>query len=240
MLAATFWLPSWSYRRKTTFKMGRPEGGYGDGIIGVTTITGYFKPKPAVDRLIGWGRAQGAAKKDPTVTLEEAGDIGSLVHNMVTAHIEGRDPHEILTIAQENQAALRAYRAFSAWVDGKDIQWEFWEKPLISEMGFGGTPDAIGMFEGIRTLFDWKTSSGIWPEQYTPQVAAYIHLWHEHNPELPIERSIIVRLSKTTGKPEQLRLYPEELRRGWEHFLRSWENYKDQAFFETLRARIEK
>ncbi len=220
--------------------MGRPEGGYGEGIVGVTTVTGYYKSKPAVDALIGWGRAQGAAKKDPLAVLEAAGDIGTIVHDMITAYIEGAGVIEVMDLAMENTAVLRAYSAFQKWKGDKEIDWLFWEKPLVSQIGLGGTPDAIGRYQNKRTVFDWKTSSGIYPDQHTPQVAAYAFLWEEHHPDEPIEQAIIVQLNKATGKWTSLTLDETDLASGWEDFADSFRKFKRRLVFEAQKGRITK
>jgi len=62
------------------------------------------------------------------------------------------------------------------------------EPTLVSEDGFGGTPDVIGYVGGDGlSIIDFKTGggSGVYPE-YKIQIAAYKVLWEQNRPEQPI------------------------------------------------------
>lgn len=76
------------------------------------------------------------------------------------------------------------------------------EEPIAEEqLGFAGTPDLIGIYEGKISLIDWKTSAtanitGDSLERYLMQMAAYAAMWNYRNPDKLIEQLVLVPFTK--------------------------------------------
>lgn len=172
---------------------GRPTKGCrlkdGSRVPSVTTILGRFKESGG---LIQWAYKQGLEGLDINKTRDEAGNAGSLAHDLIEADILDADPKlpsaEQLKMSEEDYAialvrANRAFGAFRRWRRSVSLEVLWTELPLVSETHrFGGTIDAVAVVGGCMSIADWKSSGKIWPE-YLVQVAAYRFLWEEANPE---------------------------------------------------------
>ncbi len=176
--------------------MPTPKAGYflKDGttkVPGTTTICSAYKDSGG---LIHWAWNQGKQGLDYRETRDKAGDIGTLVHAAVEAHIEGT-PLPVLDDVSE-----RAYRAFLRWQAQNNIEIIEQEIQLVSEEHeYGGTLDAVGVVDGEHILLDWKTSKGVY-KNYLLQLAAYAQLWNENCPDRKITKGAwLVRFSKSDG-----------------------------------------
>ncbi len=68
---------------------------------------------------------------------------------------------------------------------------------VSSELGFGGTLDRIIMLNDKRLLIDIKTSNSL-HNHYWLQMAAYVQLWNEKNPDLLIDDMGVLWLNAKT------------------------------------------
>ncbi len=175
--------------------MPTPSSGYrlpnGDKVIGTTTIIGRFKDSGG---LIQWAYKQGrehgdlAARDKPAPkhlydVTDKAADIGTTVHNMVEAHIDGEDARLQLENDQPDdeearRACVSGFEAYLAWEKQSNLKIIDQEMQLVCpRYRYGGTPDAIGHLMGNTKLClpDWKTSNAIYGD-YLIQLAAYKHL----------------------------------------------------------------
>jgi len=181
--------------------MPTPSKGYflkdGSRVPGASTIAGYYKPEPAVGRLLGWARKEALAGRDHKETLATAADIGTAVHAMIESKIKGL-PVICSLDDLDAVAAWAAFGEYEKWAAKIPLEVIAQEVQLVSEIyKFGGTPDLIGRSTGGVKLFDWKTSNGIY-ESHGLQVAAYVVLWNENNPDNKItDGAHIARFSKT-------------------------------------------
>ena len=174
----------------------------GNRVSGVTTILGRFKDSGG---LLWWAFEQGKAMQRGEINglydkRDEAADLGTIVHEMVEAHIDGMNytvPDE-LTEAQKEQV-WGAYGAYFEWQQSVSMEFVAQEIPLVSEQyRFGGCPDAIAWVNNKLSLVDWKTSNKVYPD-YMMQLAAYKILWEENNPDDRIEGFHLCRFSKDYG-----------------------------------------
>jgi len=84
--------------------------------------------------------------------------------------------------------------SFLEWIKGKEIIPDKVEFQIVSDtQRFGGTPDFFGRVNGIRTLIDFKTGSGIY-EEYGYQLAGYQILLMEKG--FVPEQAMIVRIPR--------------------------------------------
>lgn len=167
--------------------MARPRDGYkladGTKVVGTTTA---IKTLAESEGLIFWAWKQGKEGKDFRETKKKAGDIGTLTHDFIEAHLrnEPLPVTDALDIFGPDEGmfaqARRAYEAWLGWFDKAGITVESFERPLVSEIHrFGGTPDALGKRGDIVILPDWKTSKYIYPENIA-QLGGYSILMKEN------------------------------------------------------------
>jgi hypothetical protein len=139
------------------------------------------------DRLIGWANKVG---REQGITTWRASKpkmrIGTLAHDMIETYLIGAEPHHVLDDAEDPPAVKEgAQRAF----DGFCTLWERELAPRteilateckmkfhLSGLWFGGTSDLVARVDGVPTIIDYKTGSGVHPE-VAIQCAAYAYLW---------------------------------------------------------------
>lgn len=172
---------------KKTFGSSKAKAGYytadGTRVPGVTTVLGVIA-KPA---LIKWANNLGLQGIDSTKYVDALADVGSLTHAMILADLRGTDP--AACYAEYNEATIdlaeNCFCSYLAWKKGKLITPVLIEASLVSEtFRYGGKLDFYGDIDGIRTLMDFKTGKGIWPEHWM-QISAYSVLLAEKKHPLP-------------------------------------------------------
>ena len=187
--------------------MPTPRKGYfladGSKVPGTTTVLGRFKDSGALLRW-AWKRGKDFPDDDLYATRDEAGGIGTAAHAMVEARIDGEDPEGVEELLGLDDAgrdrARKAFGNYERWARMSNLQIIAQEMQLVSERyRFGGTPDAIGMVDGVLCLVDWKTSNGVFSD-YLLQLAAYKLLWEENHPDQPLVGGFhLCRFSKEYG-----------------------------------------
>lgn len=183
----------------------RRKGYYLDGkrLPSVTTVTSRFKDSGG---LIHWAWKEGYEGRDYRDTRDKAAGIGTTIHTIVENWCRhGILPEfyvdEIVYLNDEHEVAERiledadqdtmtkiqkALDSFRKWQDGSKFKVVASEVSLISEQHrYGGMLDSI-VVHGERALGDWKTASGVYPDNLL-QLAAYGILWDENNPNEPID-----------------------------------------------------
>lgn len=91
------------------------------------------------------------------------------------------------------------------------------EMPFLSGNTLQGTADFIGMYEGVSTIVDWKTSSRDYPKnkiELNPQLYIYAKLYQHKTGKLP-EQIMYKVFNKKTGNINTIKkqLTPEYLER---------------------------
>lgn len=126
----------------------------------------------------------------------EAADSGTNVHEYAEAFLKGDPLPELKT-----EAAKKGADAFHKWMDAHSVKILASERRLFSkEYYYAGTCDLVGEVDGILSVGDFKTSSGIYPEMRF-QTAAYQHALQEEKGTLFPQR-LIIRFDKKTGEFE--------------------------------------
>ena len=163
----------------------------GKRVPGTTTITGVLN-KPA---LVPWANKLGLQGIKVSEYVNDLADIGTLAHAMVIASLEGKEADTSDYSAKQISSAENSALSFFDWKKGKELEPIIMEKPLVSETyKFGGTADCFCKLDGVRTLIDFKTGKGIFPEMPT-QVIAYMQLLKENGYEP--EQGMILRIGRT-------------------------------------------
>ena len=163
----------------------------GEIVPSVTTIIRLLN-KP---QLIEWAWKQGINGYDIHKIKDKTADAGSLAHQMILdfLKLQRTDTKEysqdIIDLAENS------FLSFLEWQKHKTIEPILIETSLVSEKyRYGGTLDFYGKIDGILTLADWKTGSGIY-DSYVYQLSAYRNLLVENGYENP-ERVMIVRINR--------------------------------------------
>ena len=174
----------------------------GTKVPGVTTILGILN-KPA---LVAWSNKLGLAGIEVGKYVDSLADIGTLAHAMALFEfkkLNGDKPTPIDTSeysAQQIDQAENCLLSLLEWMKGKDILPFMMEVPLVSEdYGYGGTPDFFGSIDGVTTLLDIKTGSGIYPEHWL-QLSAYEQLVIELSDKPKIEQFIILNIPRAENE----------------------------------------
>lgn len=143
----------------------------GEPVPSVTTVLDKTGDKTA---LIAWRKRVGEAEAQ-RISTESAG-LGTKVHNSLEKFVLGED----WQVTGNNLVSIMAKRMVDRMVeDGLSQVDEIWgvEVGLIAEGLYAGTSDAIGMFNGVPSIIDFKTAKKIkkreWIEDYFLQGCAY-------------------------------------------------------------------
>jgi hypothetical protein len=140
--------------------------------------------------------------------LNEAGTIGTIVHDWIEAYIQHQietgkkltvsDPGEVrknCIALPHTEEAISSIYAFLDWEEEHDIEYLASEYKVVSiNDWWAGTSDLAFMIDGVRAIGDWKTSKGIYPE-YFVQGATYAMGSVEMGME-PFEEVWIMRIPK--------------------------------------------
>jgi len=164
----------------------------GEEVPGVTTIISSILAKP---QLVEWAWKQGLNGQDIHKIVNKTGDAGTLGHQMILDFLKLQKTDTSEYSKDIIDLAENSFLSFLEWQKHKTIEPILVETSLVSERyKYGGTLDFYGKIDGILTLADWKTGSGIY-DSYIYQLSAYRNLLIENGFENP-ERVMIVRINR--------------------------------------------
>lgn len=182
------------------------------------------------------------SKKARFKTSGRATKIGSLVHDWfedyanfridgVNPSIGGPDEEADLTLPY-NEEARKSINAFLDWKENHDIEWLKAEDMIFSrEFEYAGTYDAKAIVDGKRTIIDFKTSKGIYPE-YWLQGACYASADMEETDD-NIEQIMILRVPKFGGEFECATCdNPAEIQEHFETFRAALKIYRWKEIYD--------
>lgn len=146
------------------------------------------------DALIAWANREGLQGRSHTQKRDEAANIGTVAHEIVLARIGGPPTMlERFEPAVVSAARIPAHHA-AEWIESHEIVPTLVETPIIHhKAGYGGTPDWYGEIDGVKTLIDIKTSSGIYARHWV-QLAAYKIALEEHGHQ--VDRIAVLHLPR--------------------------------------------
>ena len=146
------------------------------------------KRVPSVTQLLSkYGLTDDFNHVDPR-TLAFAAARGNAVHE--AARLLVADQLDESSVDPRIAGYVDAVRAFlrDTRVQVIDV-----ETPRISPLGFGFRVDLIAWFNGVRSVFDYKTAAAM-PKSGGPQTAAYLIGWNSLFSEQPVEERFGVHL----------------------------------------------
>lgn len=134
-----------------------------------------------------------------------AADIGKNVHAYAEAFFKKQDVPVL-----ETDEAKRGVEAFHKWLDAHKVVVKASERFVFSKQHYyAGTCDFVAEVDGVLSVGDIKTSSGIYDE-YRMQTAAYQQALQEEK-DMKFEVRWIVRFDKKTGEFEAKPFYNFDL-----------------------------
>ncbi len=193
----------------------------GTQVPGVTTILGVLD-KPF---LVAWAKRLGLQGIDSRKYTDEAASVGTLAHYLVECELASIEPELADYTPNQLERARHSLGHFHEWRAQHDLDPLLVEAQLISERyRYGGTVDCIAWLDGVLTLIDNKTSSGIYDE-HRWQVSAYMTLAHEHDQPCTGARILRIPRSENEGLIEHV-LSRSELEVGWRIFSHALKIYQ--------------
>lgn len=170
MLVEKFTYPA---LKRVTAKNGQRQytGDDDQPVPSVTTVLSDTGDKTA---LINWRKRVGDAEAN-RISQESAG-LGTKVHNALEKYVLSEE----YEIKGNNHISIMAKNMVNEMIEkGLSQVDEIWgvEVALIAQGLYAGTSDAVGMFNGVESIIDFKTAKKIkkreWIEDYFMQGCAY-------------------------------------------------------------------
>ncbi len=200
-----------------------------DGTLvpGVTTVVGVLGFNK--DVLVRWANNEGLRGRDTSKIKDETAAIGTLAHYLIQCELAAITPDLRDFTPAQLDLAQHAVRSFHQWRAQHDLRVVLVEQPLVSERHrYGGTVDCYATVNGVPTLLDFKTSSGIWLE-HKIQVSAYWRLLTEHHH--PVRGVRILRIPRVPEEEfHEVHLTGSQVLIGWkmfEHALELWRLHRE-------------
>jgi hypothetical protein len=197
-----------------------------NGVIvpSVTTITGLLN-KPA---LVKWANNLGLQGIDSTKYKDKLAEVGTLAHQFILDSFKGIKTDTSEYSKETIDKAENSFLSFLDWIKNNDVKHILIEMEVVSEgYMYGGKFDFYGLVNGIYTLIDFKTGSGIYPEM-AYQLSAYKTLL-EYDFETPykVEQAMILRIPRTEDEKFEIKVWAN-LDKQWEIFKHLLEIYQIQ------------
>jgi len=170
MLVEKFTYPT---LKRVTAKNGQRQytGEDNQPVPSVTTVLSDTGDKTA---LINWRKRVGDV--EATRISQEAAGLGTKVHNALEKYVLVED----YEIKGNNVVSVMARDMLNVMIEkGLSQVDEIWgvEVALLAKGLYAGTSDAVGMFNGVESIIDFKTAKKIkkreWIEDYFMQGCAY-------------------------------------------------------------------
>lgn len=185
---------------------------------GCTTVCNILD-KP---QLLDWAWKLGQEGKDWREQRDSAGDVGTLVHQIILDFWKGR----AIKTNKLDVASKKCLEAFLAWVKPSQFSPVILEQPFVSEkLKFGGQPDALFKVDGKYRLQDIKTSKGIW-ENYWYQLAGYDILLRENG--YKVDEYQILRIGKDGSLEAPIRMELNREKEIFKHLLAVYKLRREQ------------
>ena len=189
----------------------------GNRVPSVTTIIsqhlGWNK-----QALLGWTKRMMLGGQDSDKVLDEASQIGTLLHLLIEGHQQGFDVDTKDYSYNQEKAAMKAFAGYLQWYEKSEFKALRNELVLVNEeMQVGGTIDCIARIGDDLVVVDWKTSKYLYAENKL-QLAAYTYMFEQAQPKANVAYGLIMRFGKDDGKFHQHIIKRDKLETGIEIF----------------------
>jgi len=193
----------------------------GSPAVGVTTVTGQLGWNKQI--LVNWANKKGLEGINTSKYVDDKAEIGTLAHKIVTDNLLGNTTCTDDYSMNQIKSAQNSADTFFRCAKGKKIEPILIETPLVSELGYGGTPDIYAKIDGVNELIDLKTGNQIYNDMVI-QVAAYRELLYENGHRATRVR--ILNIPRTKGESFVEKVISTEARSvAWEIFIKLLEIY---------------
>ncbi len=189
----------------------RNENRFYNGHPSVTTVVDSVLRQQYLER---WRGKVGNEEADRI--KKEAGWLGTLVHDTLSSLDITYPKHDFPRIFDTHDSATVLYdtgrldpltahcvNLYLEWANNTLEQWLLIEEPFVSErLGFGGTPDRVGVLKGDKdlTLVDFKTGNRSKTHRF--QTGGYKLLMAENG--INIARRIVLYMPTTIEKGQKI------------------------------------
>lgn len=189
----------------------------GNRVPSVTTIInqhlGWNK-----QALLGWTKRMMLGGQDSDKVLDEAAQIGTLLHLLIEGHQQGFDIDTKDYSYNQEKAAMKAFAGYLQWYEKVKFKPLRNELVLVNEeMQVGGTIDCVARMGDNLVIVDWKTSRYLYAENKL-QLAAYVYMFEQAQPKANVAYGLVMRFGKDDGKFHQHVIKREKLETGIEIF----------------------
>lgn len=207
------------------------KNGKGQRVPGTTTVIGQNLGWNK-QQLMWWANQEGLAGRNHRDTSQRAADAGTIAHYLIECDIRKLKPDCSKWEKELVDKAETCFLNYLHWKDTMRFEPDEPELSLVSEKHqYGGTLDCPCIINGKHSLFDWKTSGGVYPD-YVIQIMAYKNLWEENFPAKPL-----------TGGIYLLRIDKEDASWAfhyWQDVPDAWEAFKHLRELHSLRQKLKK
>lgn len=200
-----------------------PEGSYPS----VTTVLKLLSQ----DSIAAWRKRVG---EDVANQISyRAANRGTAVHSIVERYLNNED----INYSLEQPHIVQSLKNLKPILDKRLSVIFALEAPLYSKhLGVAGRVDCVGMFDGVPSIIDFKTSrkhkKKEWIENYFIQESAYAIMWEERT-GMPCPNLVTV-MDVDNEEPQVF----VEHRDNWtKKLLRTIELYKQQKFWDLTNQR---
>jgi len=164
------------------------------------------------------------AKAHPNRIRDDAGGIGTEVHEAIAAELRGE------TWELVSEPAAIAMQSYRLWQEDSTINPIWTEQTVFSlEYGYAGSADLVGLDGSKLVVLDWKTGAGVYNEAGL-QMAAYSHAIEEMTGS-QVDECVVVHLDKST--PAWTEHKVKDWKRSFNGFLsalNTWKLWHDGVF----------
>ena len=183
----------------------------------VTTILKATMPEEQRQRLRNWHQRHGS---EAETLRQQAANRGKVIHKLIEARFRGEEvecPSDLTDFWEQARKILGAIGEVSAI-----------EQPVYhSRLQYAGTLDLLANWQGVLTLFDFKTSHrekrSKWLSDARLQIAAYRGAY-EQLFGTAIEQGLVIVISPMAG--QLFSLEREELEQYWQKWLTRLGQYR--------------
>lgn len=168
--------------------------------------------------LLGWTKRMMLGGQDSDKVLDEAAQVGTLLHLLIEGHQQGFDIDTKDYSYNQEKAAMKAFAGYLQWYE--KVQFKPLRNELVlvnEEMQVGGTIDCIARMGDDLVVVDWKTSRYLYSENKL-QLAAYVYMFEQAQPKANVAYGMIMRFGKDDGKFHQHIIKRDKLETGIEIF----------------------
>ena len=132
-------------------------------------------------------------------TQDPAAAIGTIIHAKIMCYLKGMELDKSNITEDQDRLSDNCLKSFMEYIKDKEIKPLYLEHSLVSDtFNYGGTFDFLGLVNGYIELWDYKSSTDLFDDNYI-QGAAYANLVIENKLVDELDKIVLVNIPKTEG-----------------------------------------